>query len=227
MPDTYGSSYNPDVLSCLANLSNDEVFTPPSIVNAMDACDRFDFSVAFITMGGLSSLYQSFKNIQERGAKGRILTTDYLTFNDPEALEWLLDKTNIEIRICEESFHTKGYIFYNGDSVTTFVGSSNLTDKALCVNLEWNLKVSSGPEDNLTKSILSEFERMWDSAIPLSHEWISEYRVRYETHRKAVNSALPARPDEKKEIQPNSMQNEALASLRNLREDGKTRVNAK
>lgn len=27
--------YNPDVLSCLANLSNDEVFTPPEIVNAM------------------------------------------------------------------------------------------------------------------------------------------------------------------------------------------------
>ncbi|MFZ1736193.1 MAG: Eco57I restriction-modification methylase domain-containing protein [Candidatus Moraniibacteriota bacterium] len=28
-------NYNPDVLSCLANLSNDEVFTPPSIVNQM------------------------------------------------------------------------------------------------------------------------------------------------------------------------------------------------
>ena len=27
--------YNPDVLSCLANLSSDEVFTPPSIANAM------------------------------------------------------------------------------------------------------------------------------------------------------------------------------------------------
>ena len=27
--------YNPDVLSCLANLSNDEVFTPPDIVNQM------------------------------------------------------------------------------------------------------------------------------------------------------------------------------------------------
>ena len=27
--------YNPDVLSCLANLSNDEVFTPPEIVNNM------------------------------------------------------------------------------------------------------------------------------------------------------------------------------------------------
>ncbi|OQY88410.1 MAG: restriction endonuclease [Anaerolineae bacterium UTCFX1] len=28
-------SYNPDVLTCLANLSNDEVFTPPNIVNQM------------------------------------------------------------------------------------------------------------------------------------------------------------------------------------------------
>lgn len=27
------SNYNPDVLSCLANLSNDEVFTPPNLVN--------------------------------------------------------------------------------------------------------------------------------------------------------------------------------------------------
>ena len=29
------SSYNPDVLSCIANLSNDEVFTPPEVANAM------------------------------------------------------------------------------------------------------------------------------------------------------------------------------------------------
>jgi site-specific DNA-methyltransferase (adenine-specific) len=29
------NNYNPDVLSCLANLSNDEVFTPPHLVNEM------------------------------------------------------------------------------------------------------------------------------------------------------------------------------------------------
>ena len=28
-------NYNPDVLSCLANLSNDEVFTPPQLANQM------------------------------------------------------------------------------------------------------------------------------------------------------------------------------------------------
>ena len=31
----YNSIYNPDVLSCIANLSNDEVFTPPEVANAM------------------------------------------------------------------------------------------------------------------------------------------------------------------------------------------------
>lgn len=35
MADFYTNTYNPDVLSCLANLSNDEVFTPPDIVNRM------------------------------------------------------------------------------------------------------------------------------------------------------------------------------------------------
>ena len=33
--DFYSGIYNPDVLSCLANLSNDEVFTPPEVANAM------------------------------------------------------------------------------------------------------------------------------------------------------------------------------------------------
>ena len=31
----FAKSYNPDVLSCLANLSSDEIFTPPEVVNAM------------------------------------------------------------------------------------------------------------------------------------------------------------------------------------------------
>ena len=33
--DFYSGIYNPDVLSCLANLSNDEVLTPPEVANSM------------------------------------------------------------------------------------------------------------------------------------------------------------------------------------------------
>lgn len=35
MNNIYDSVYNPDVLSCIANLSNDEVFTPPELANQM------------------------------------------------------------------------------------------------------------------------------------------------------------------------------------------------
>ncbi|AGH39355.1 adenine-specific methylase [Bibersteinia trehalosi USDA-ARS-USMARC-188] len=35
MTDLAKLNYNPDVLSCLANLSNDEVFTPADVVNQM------------------------------------------------------------------------------------------------------------------------------------------------------------------------------------------------
>lgn len=35
MSSLYEKTYNPDVLSCLANLSNDEVFTPPEVANQM------------------------------------------------------------------------------------------------------------------------------------------------------------------------------------------------
>lgn len=35
MSSLFESTYNPDVLSCLANLSNDEVFTPPELANQM------------------------------------------------------------------------------------------------------------------------------------------------------------------------------------------------
>lgn len=35
MSDFYSSMYNPDVLTCLANLSNDEVFTPPEVATRM------------------------------------------------------------------------------------------------------------------------------------------------------------------------------------------------
>ena len=35
MSDLYSAMYNPDVLTCLANLSSDEVFTPPEVANRM------------------------------------------------------------------------------------------------------------------------------------------------------------------------------------------------
>lgn len=205
----------------LYNDSSNGIKVLTSFISSMESCDEFDFSVAFITMGGLSTLYQSFKNAKERGVKGRILTTNYLHFNDPNALKWLLDNTEFEIRVCEERFHTKGYLFYKGDNVTTFVGSSNLTQEALCVNLEWNLRIESDKTKVITKNIQSEFEKMWNLAVPLTYDWICEYKAVYD-RLKTVRDQHPDQLSE--QIVPNEMQVEALKSLQNLRNDGKTRA---
>ena len=47
----FNTIYNPDVLSCIANLSNDEVFTPPEVANAMlDMLPQTEQQSAFETL---------------------------------------------------------------------------------------------------------------------------------------------------------------------------------
>ena len=79
-------------------------------------CEEFFISVAFITLGGITPLLQTLKELARKGVKGKILTTDYLVFNDPKALDKLHSLENIELRMfCsnedKDGFHTKGYIF--------------------------------------------------------------------------------------------------------------------
>ena len=87
-----------------------------SIEDELLACDGFQISVAFITMSGITPLLQTLKELERSGIPGKILTTDYLTFSDPEALRMLAKFNNIEIKMYiteneKEGFHTKGYIF--------------------------------------------------------------------------------------------------------------------
>ena len=48
--------------------------------NELRRCDQFAMSVAFVTMGGITPLLQTLKELEERNIPGKILTTDYLTF---------------------------------------------------------------------------------------------------------------------------------------------------
>ena len=40
-------------------------------------CDSFTFSVAFITLGGITPMLQTLQVLERKGIPGRILTTDY------------------------------------------------------------------------------------------------------------------------------------------------------
>ena len=87
-----------------------------SIEDELLACDRFQISVAFITLGGIEPLLQTLKELEKRNIPGEILTTNYLNFSEPKALEKLNKLRNITLKMYDvdeanEGFHTKGYIF--------------------------------------------------------------------------------------------------------------------
>ncbi len=87
-----------------------------SIEDELLACDQFQISVAFITMGGIEPLLQTLKELEKRNVRGEILTTNYLNFSEPKALKKLNELKNItlkmyDVEMADEGFHTKGYIF--------------------------------------------------------------------------------------------------------------------
>lgn len=60
-----------------------------SIEQELNNCNEFCISVAFITQSGITPLLQTLKELERKNIPGKILTTDYLMFSDPDALEKL------------------------------------------------------------------------------------------------------------------------------------------
>ncbi|CAK7007721.1 DUF3427 domain-containing protein [Fusobacterium varium] len=186
----------------------------------LENCDEFIISVAFITEGGLSLILEQLKELENRNIRGKILTGDYLNFTEPKALKRLLNYKNIELKILsKEKFHAKGYFFKKGNLWTLIIGSSNLTQTALTVNFEWNLKINSLEDGKITKDILNNFEEIFERLPKLDLEMVENYEKVYKLSKeyskiqeKNQNSLF------KKDIKPNFMQKEALENLKLLRE---------
>lgn len=67
------------------------------ITSELTKCNHFMFSIAFITMSGITPLLETLRLIEAKGITGRILTTDYLNFSEPKAFKKLLAFSNIRI----------------------------------------------------------------------------------------------------------------------------------
>lgn len=68
----------------------------------------------------------------KKGIRGRLITSNYLDFNQPKVFKELLKLPNVDVRIINENgFHTKAYSFNHGDYTSVIIGSANLTQTAL------------------------------------------------------------------------------------------------
>ena len=206
-----------------------------SLLKELESCTSFEFSVAFITAGGLAMLQQGLHDAGDRGVRGKILTSDYLNFTDPNAIEHLMTTfPNIDVRVyCEKSFHTKGYLFHHTDMgySSLILGSSNITHGALATNREWNVHLVSLAKGELLQKTQEEFNVAWGKAIVVSPAWVEQYRKIYEIYtRKSgfipilAEDPILQRAYEVGEIVPNNMQAEALSSLDELRSQGESKA---
>lgn len=200
-------------------LSNKNEKIISTLRRELEECDEFIISVAFITESGVTMILEQLRSLNERGVKGQILTGDYLTFTQPKALKKLMEFENIDIRlVSEEKFHAKGYFFRKKDIWTMIIGSSNLTQTALTVNFEWNLKISSLKDGKIAKNILENFYNIFNSVSKLTEERLKEYEENYLMY-KSFNKKIKKQEKSliEKDVKPNIMQEQALKNLESLR----------
>ena len=203
----------------------------------ISTCTSFEFSVAFITTSGIMMLLQSLYEAQEKGVRGKILTSDYLGFTEPEALRLLTENLkDIEVRIYrDDPFHAKGYLFHHREGYSSMIiGSSNITETALATNREWNIRMVSLEEGEILRSTKAEFASAWEQSHEVSEALIIQYEILREQMRQKRSrtpSILPQEtPEEEteyfneKQIRANIMQREALNALGQLREQGEKKA---
>lgn len=193
-------------------------------------CESFIFSVAFITEGGLNKLKTILKDLEGKDIKGKILTTDYLYFTQPQALSSLIKLKNIEVRMFKESdfnlgFHTKGYIFEQKDHYNLLIGSSNITADALTTNKEWNQVVYTDKNSIQLKEVLDEFYEMRNKSTVVDEFFIKEYsKIIQQKFNEQVIKLPENKITRKVELKPNSMQQNFIANLNSLIQKGQKRA---
>ena len=203
-----------------------------SLEDELSKCEKFQISVAFITMSGITPLLQILKELESKNIPGEILTTNYLNFSEPEALKKLHGLKNITLKMYDveasrEGFHTKGYIFRRDELYRIIIGSSNMTSSALTSNREWNTKIISTENGEICKQILAEFTQLWNSEYALPFDvFFEEYKLRYKVIKEQRRIATSENPVSlvKYNLKPNTMQVRFINNLEKIINEGQDKA---
>jgi superfamily II DNA or RNA helicase len=197
------------------------------LVKSMNECKRFYFSVAFINFSGLQLLLDPLKEAQEKGVKGKVITSTYLNFTEAKALEKIKEFNHVELKVFvtakEIGFHTKAYIFEYEDTYKVIIGSSNITQSALKSNIEWNVEIISKEDAYFIKEVLKEYDHLWN----ISQDADDDFITKYEDFLKSIKSTQSAQQliyERAEYIIPNRMQKRAIENLDRLRSFGEKKA---
>lgn len=208
---------------------------------------QVDIVAAFVQDSGLRLLRNTLQSALERGVRIRLLTGDYLQITQVEALQRLLDwrasaaamasekpeaAGSLEVRVVEvgagdnwpKSFHPKSWAFVNDAGGVAYVGSSNISHRALTDGIEWNLRVQRRVDPQAFGQVEAAFNDQWATATPLSARWIEEYRLRVEAAPPRPPIGEPESKARPPKPTPRAVQAEALLALERARHQGRRRA---
>jgi superfamily II DNA or RNA helicase/HKD family nuclease/predicted house-cleaning noncanonical NTP pyrophosphatase (MazG superfamily) len=199
-----------------------------------ERCHTARLAVAFVMQSGLELIEGAALAALLRGARLKLLTTDYLGVTEPAALERLCGwHGRLDVKVYSEgrrSFHPKAYLFERADgSGRAFIGSANLSRMGLTEGVEWTWTVLDVDAGQPMHELTTRFEELFaaEASLPLSPTWIRDYATRRREQAPTIGAVeaevRDAEPD-LPEVQPREVQRLALLELERLRQDGETRA---
>ena len=206
----------------ITNDYQSNLFVIDQLKSELLTCRSFDIIVSFIRGSGLNMLISTLKILNEMGIKGRVITSTYMNVTEPKALRILNDLENIDVKVYQhrkmtDSFHTKSYIFYRDQNLSSvIIGSSNISAAALKTGEEWNVRTYERASDAVFEHTSIKFNRLWDSdrVVPLTSKFITKYENFIESNHviKPISKSFNVNQDEEG-FRPNSMQKTAISNL--------------
>lgn len=188
--------------------------------------NRIDIIVSFLMESGVKMLVEDLKDAIDRGAEVRILTGNYLSITQPQALYLLRDILGDRIKLRfysdkNKSFHPKSYIFHYENDGELFIGSSNISRGALTNSIEWNYRLAKSNNEKDFKAFVDSFVDLWENhSYEINDKVLSNYA------RSWIRPTIYKQIFDGKEsnvvdlIEPRGAQIEALYELKKTREEG-------
>jgi superfamily II DNA or RNA helicase len=131
------------------------------------SADAIDVVMAFVRWSGVRPLTDALRRHCEAGKPLRILTTTYTNSTEQRALEELV-RLGAQVKVSYDTsstrLHAKAWIFHRESGYSTaYIGSSNLTQSAQVLGLEWNVRMSAMRNPDAVAKMTAVFTSYWQS----------------------------------------------------------------
>lgn len=135
----------------------------------LDTSHEVDLLCAFVKWHGLRLLESELRNLRDRKAPFRVITTTYMGATERAALDRLVREFGAEVKIQYDAhrtrLHAKAWMFRRNTGFdTAYVGSSNLSRAALLDGVEWNVRLSRVGTPALLEKFRATFDTYWNDS---------------------------------------------------------------